>query len=109
MPPSLIELEQRIALLEKDQDTRLSLMEDRLEAMGQVVQSVANDTLRVCSALQEMVEIGRIPEVPWDLASLLVEFHHAYLEHQNNPEYPMDTLTEIKDKIRLLRQQYRIK
>jgi len=107
MDPKLTELEQRISILETDQETRLATMEGRLEAMAQVVQSVADDTLRVCSALQEMEESGKIPNIPWLLSSTLVDFHHAYLNHQRDPTSFAEEVVFLKEQIRLLREQYR--
>ncbi len=107
MDPMLTELQQRIEILERDQETRLSLMEARIEAIAQVVQSVANDTLRVCSALKEMEDAGTITPVPWELATALVDYHHEYLAHQLDATRPVDEMDQLKQRIHLLRHEYR--
>lgn len=101
------EISQRISVLERDQETRLSLMEARIEAIAQVVQSVANDTLRVCSALKEMEDAGTITPVPWALATALVDYHHEYLAHQIDATRPVDEMDRLKQRIHLLRHDYR--
>lgn len=107
----------RIALVERD----IRLLTEKVEAMStqmndisekldgltsqvgtlaQTVAAVADDTLRACIALEEMATARRIQTLPWALATLLVELHHANLARSQG-DVPDDG-TSIEDRIKHL-------
>jgi uncharacterized protein YceH (UPF0502 family) len=60
-----------------DLETRLDDLERKVEGLMEVVAATADDTLRVCFVLDELCREGRLPPLPWDVATALVELHHA--------------------------------
>jgi hypothetical protein len=60
-----------------DIETRLAEVERKVQSLVEVCAAVADDTLRMCFVLDEMSRIGKLPPVPWDVATMMVELHHA--------------------------------
>lgn len=61
----------------QERDGRLNDLERRVTALTEVCAAVADDTLRVCFVFDEMARVGLLPALPWDVATGLVELHHA--------------------------------
>lgn len=64
-------------------EPRLKAIEERLEKLVEVCSAVADDTLRVCFILDELMRAGQLPNLPWDVATMLVELHHAMQAQKN--------------------------
>lgn len=58
-------------------EARLTEVERKVESLVEVCAAVADDTLRMCLALDELHRVGKLPAVPWDVATAQVELHHA--------------------------------
>jgi hypothetical protein len=56
---------------------RLSEVERKANGLVDVCAAVADDTLRMCFVLDELHRAGFLPELPWNVATVLVELHHA--------------------------------
>ena len=56
---------------------RVTSLETKVSKMTEVVAAATDDVLRVCTALEELSQAGRISPLPWNLATLMVEIHHA--------------------------------
>ena len=57
--------------------SKLDEHERKIHNIAETVAAVADDTLRVCILLEELSNAGKIPSLPWPLATMLVEVHHA--------------------------------
>lgn len=64
-------------------EDRLDEVERQIGALVGVCSAVADDTLRMCFVLDEMSHAGHLPMVPWDVATMLVELHHAQSAAKN--------------------------
>lgn len=76
----------RIASVEKalvQIESRIAGLESQVQTMAMVVAATADDTLRTNLAIEELSMAGKIPPLPWNLATLLVEIHHAKLAKDN--------------------------
>jgi len=62
---------------DKSLDGRLAEVERKVQTLVDVCSAVADDTLRMCFALDEVARAGKLPTVPWDIATAMVELHHA--------------------------------
>lgn len=58
-------------------EDRLFELERRTQSLVEVCAAVADDTLRMCFILDELHRVGKMPPMPWDVATALVELHHA--------------------------------
>jgi hypothetical protein len=91
---------------------RLAEVERKVDSLVDVCSAVADDTLRMCLALDETAKALGLPGVPWDLATKMVDFHHAQraaregLKSQDgvSPEQQME---KLKQEILQLREAYR--
>lgn len=66
---------ERLDALERE--NRISELERKVTTLTEVCAAVADDTLRVCFVFDEMARVGLLPALPWDVATALVELHHA--------------------------------
>lgn len=62
---------------ELERINRLNDLERKVASLQEVCAAVADDTLRVCFVFDEMARVGLLPALPWDVATGLVELHHA--------------------------------
>jgi len=60
-----------------ERNYRLDELERKVTTLTEVCGAVADDTLRVCFVFDEMARVGLLPALPWDVATALVELHHA--------------------------------
>jgi hypothetical protein len=58
-------------------EERLDEMERQVKNLVEGYGAIADDTLRVCFILDEVARVGHLPKLPWDIATMLVELHHA--------------------------------
>lgn len=86
-------------------EDRIDRLEADVKAIASVASAVADDTLRVCLLLQELESGGYLPNLPWDLATAMVELHHAWKAKEHG-DRPADGTT-IEERIRLLEMQIR--
>ena len=66
-------LEQRLV----DLETRLDEAERKITSLVEVCSAVSDDTLRMCFALDVMTKALGLPSTPWDVATKMVDLHHA--------------------------------
>jgi hypothetical protein len=96
---------------EDDFDTRLAEVERRVQNLVEVCGAVADDTLRMCFVLDEMHRAGMLPAMPWNVATLMVELHHAQQAEKNGDtdisgEPLADRIQSLKREILSLREEY---
>lgn len=60
-----------------DESERLNELERKVAGLTEVCAAVADETLRVCFVFDEMARVGLLPTLPWNVATALVELHHA--------------------------------
>ncbi len=80
MTVRITKLETRVDALETSVaglESRLTEVERRVQNLVEVCSAVADDTLRVCFVLDELTRAGQLPNLPWNVATMLVELHHA--------------------------------
>ncbi len=77
-------------------EERLDELERNVHSVAEVVAGTADDTLRVCIAMEELSNAGAIPEIPWDLATAMVELHHARFAKDNGGESTTDVPLEAQ-------------
>lgn len=58
-------------------EDRLLEIGRKIESITEVCAAVSDDTLRMCFALDELHRVGALPPVPWQIATAMVELHHA--------------------------------
>jgi archaellum component FlaC len=93
-------------------EARLAKVERKVDSLLKVYSAIADDTLRVCFAIDEIHRVSRGEPLPWDIATALVELHHA---QQAAAEGSVDAdgtpasqrVEEIKEEIQHLRDEYR--
>ena len=78
------ELQTRVDVLEKVTHDRLTAVEGELLTLKTVVGATADDTLRACIVLEELASAGVIRPLPWRLATVIVELHHAQYAKNHN-------------------------
>lgn len=106
------DLETRIDNLESRVEDRLSDLERKVDGLLEVCAAVADDTLRVCFVLDELSQEGKLPTLPWDVATALVELHHATQAAKSSLVDGSGVLSsqrveELKAHLTALREQYR--
>lgn len=90
---------------------RLTDLEQKVSGVVEVCAAVADDTLRMCFVLDELQRAGQLPPLPWEVATMLVELHHA-VQAQNNGmktagEEPIEQrIAAIKAEVKRLRDEY---
>lgn len=90
---------------------RLSEVEKKTDGLVEVCAAVADDTLRMCFVLDELHRAGVLPELPWNVATILVELHHAMLAAKEGREDEAgipasQRVEELRKKILELRRAY---
>lgn len=90
---------------------RLVEIERKVTGLVEVCAAVADDILRVCFVLDEGRRAGSLPPLPWDIATALVEMHHAMRaanEGMKDEEGTPATVRveELRKQIRELRETY---
>ena len=90
---------------------RLAENERQVRSLVEVCAAVADDTLRMCLALDEMRRVGASPPVPWAVATALVDLHHAMQAQQNdltasNGADVQSQIDHLKSEISRLRREY---
>lgn len=58
-------------------EDRVKKLESDLKVVASVTAAVVDDNLRACLVLQELSKGGYLPDLPWDLATRLVDLHYA--------------------------------
>lgn len=91
--------------------TSLAETDRKVDNLVTVCSAVADDTLRMCFILDELNRVGVMPTLPWDLATVLVELHHAMQAEKNGDKdldgTPMaNRIAELKRDILFLRGEY---
>jgi len=89
---------------------RLMVLERDLKTIAGVVSATADDTLRVCLVLQEMAEAGFLPELPWGLASTIVDLRYAQMAAVGEADLDGSLaarITELGARIEELREEFR--
>lgn len=94
-----------------DVEARFDEIERRIENLVEVCAAVADDTLRVCFVMDELTRAGQLPMLPWEVATMLVELHHAMLAAKENltesgGESAAQKVEAIKAEVIRLRAQY---
>lgn len=90
---------------------RLAEVERKVDNLVSVCSAVADDTLRMCFILDELNRAGVMPTLPWDLATILVELHHA-MQAEKNGDNDLDgtpmanRIADLKREILFLRDEY---
>jgi len=80
-------------------EERVEKMESDLSVIAQVVSAVTDDTLRVCLVLQELASGGYLPELPWDLCTVLVNLQYEKRESETSSD------PQVKSRIEVLEAQ----
>lgn len=92
-------------------ESRIIEIENKVSNLVEVCAAVADDTLRMCFVLDELKRAGQLAPLPWEVATLLVELHHA-IEAQKRgatPEGGEDLskrVEAIKSEVKKLREEY---
>ncbi len=100
-------MSQRIVGLEN----RVKAVEEKVEKLVEVCSAVADDTLRVCFVLDELTRAGQLPNLPWNVATMLVELHHAMQAQKNGMtdeggESVAQRVEDLKAEVLRLRSEY---
>jgi predicted AAA+ superfamily ATPase len=90
---------------------RLDETERRVENLVEVCGAIADDTLRVCFVLDELHRAGQIPVLPWDVATAMVELHHAIQALKGGMDGeggvdPKQRVEDLKAEVVKLREEY---
>jgi len=93
-------------------ESRLTEVERRVQNLVEVCSAVADDTLRMCFVLDELTRVGRLPTLPWDVATMLVELHHAMQAAKDeltekDGETAAQKVEALKAEVTRLRELYR--
>ena len=67
-------------------EERLDEIDRKIGSLVEVSSAIADDTLRVCFVLDELTRVEKLPPLPWDVATALVELHHATHAAKNGME-----------------------
>jgi hypothetical protein len=89
----------------------LAEVERKVQSLVEVCQAVADDTLRMCFILDELNRVGVLPTLPWNVATALVELHHAMQAEKNGDKdlggVPMaERIEDLKREILFLRGEF---
>lgn len=109
------ELENRVGAVEANVgglESRLTEVERRVQNLVEVCSAVADDTLRMCFVLDELTRAGRLPMLPWEVATMLVELHHAMQAAkedltEKDGETAAQKVEALKAEVMRLRELYR--
>lgn len=90
---------------------RLDDAERRIENLVEVCGAIADDTLRVCFVMDELHRAGQMPVLPWEVATAMVELHHAMQAAKNGMVSdggtdPKQRVEELRAEVVKLREQY---
>lgn len=104
----------RLDDFEQEVDSKLSGLDEQLQELKNVIAASADDTLRVCLLLEELVTVGAIPPIPWALGTEMVELHHAEYakkagEVAGSGESLDERIARLKGRIFLHRMDFRDK
>lgn len=97
--------------MSNDVEARLTEVERRVQNLVEVCAAVADDTLRMCFVLDELARANLLPSLPWEVATMLVELHHAMLATkeeltEKDGETASQKVEAIKAEVRRLREHY---
>jgi hypothetical protein len=92
-------------------EDRLNELDRKVLNLVDVCSAVADDTLRLCFIFDEMNRVGVLPPLPWELATSLVELHHAMQAEkagdQDGCGVPIvERISTLKHEILSLRNEY---
>jgi hypothetical protein len=92
-------------------EARLAEVERKVDNLVSVCQAVADDTLRICFILDELYRVGAVPTPPWNVATAMVELHHAQQAQKSGDTdaggMPIaERIAELKQEILFLREDY---
>lgn len=102
--------EEKPTSVERDPEERLTSLERDLKTIAGVASATADDTLRVCLVLQEMAEAGFLPELPWGLASTIVDLRYAQMAAMDEADLDgslASRIAELEGRIEALREEFR--
>ena len=93
-------------------EDRLAEAERKIQNLVEVCAAVADDTLRMCFILDELHRVAKMPPMPWDLATTLVELHHAMSAAKDDLKdedgvTAAQRVEELKGEVTRLRSAYR--
>jgi len=92
-------------------EERLTKLEADVKVVATVASAAVDDTLRVCLVIQELSDGGYLPELPWDLATALVDLQHAKQAQAHGTVAkgpPIEVrITELELRVRELRAAFR--
>lgn len=84
---------------------RLTELERKVDNLVLVCQGTADDTLRMCFALDVVSKALGLPGTPWEVATRMVDFHHAQ-RALNEGRVASEDLEKLKLEIIQLRDSY---
>lgn len=90
---------------------RIEALERKVDGLTEVCAAVADDTLRVCFVFDEMARVGLLPTLPWEVATALVELHHAMQAEKasmvdGSGVLAAQRVEELKVQVTRLREEY---